>query len=749
VADGSRQQGFGFRVMPRSRLRAGEIVVDLFAGGGGASEALSEALGRDPDVCINHDEWAIGMHAANHPMARHLCEDVWQADPRVECAGKAVGWLHASPDCTHFSQAKGGQPRSRATRSLSWVVLKWAGSVRPRIISLENVEQILKWGPLVAKRDKATGRVVRLDGSIAGPDERVPIDEQFLVPDKRREGKTWRAFVAALRGLGYLVESRKVRACDHGAGTSRTRLFMVARRNGEAIRWPEPTHGPGRPQPFVTAADCIDWSIPCPSIFTRKKALADATMRRIARGIKRYVIDATVPFIVPTHETSDQSNESDISWRPPARPARVGERISRTPVSRRRVGDGARVRQQKDQFVGRDHIAGSPRVLPSPRNGRVPAGQADHGSEAARGPRFLAPSLTEFANASRGATWPADEPLRTQCAQVKGGHFALAAATLVQAAHGEGSGLTKRRGSGARAVSEPMGTVTASGGHAIAAATLVQTGYGEREGQAPRVPGLDKPLGTLVDGVKHAAVAAHLVKFRGDSDGRAADQQLPTITSGAGAARPAGCAHALGVVTAFIEQAAGGPNSNTSPPKRAEEPISTITQSGSQQRLVTASMVTMRGDNVGAAADDPLRTLSAGGEHHAVLECTLSPEQQAGALRVAAFLMRYYGEGGQWGSLDDPADTITTKHRLALVTVHVRGTPYVIVDIGLRMLRPPELYRAQGFPTDYIIDRTADGRAINGTRAVRMVGNSVSPPPLRAIAAANLDPIVMPEAVAA
>src|SRR5690606_30744286 len=247
--------------------------------------------------------------------------------------------------------------------------------------------------------------------------------------------------------------------------------------------------------------------------------------------------------------------------------------------------------------------------------------------------------ITEHANASRGAAWTPVEPLRTQCAQVKGGHFALAAATLVQ------------------------------------------TGYGERPGQQPRVPGLGKPLGTIVDGQKHAAVAAHLIKFRGASNGTAANDPVPTITSGAGAVRPAGAVHALGVVTAFIEQAAGGPNSNTSRPRGADEPVSTIQTSGSQQRLVTADLE------------------------------ALSPEHEAGALRVAAFLVNYYGNG-QPLDVREPVDTITTRDRLALVTVHLRGVPYVIVDIGLRMLKPHELYRAQGFPPDYIIDRTADGRRL-------------------------------------
>ena len=547
MADGS-QRAFPFPRTPASRLRPGEIVVDLFAGGGGASTALEQALGRPVDIAINHNPWAVSMHAANHPLTTHLCQDVWEADPLIECAGKAVGWLHASPDCTHFSQAKGGQPRSRATRSLSWVVLRWAGTVRPRIISLENVKEILKWGPLVAKRCKATGRVFKLDGTLAAPRERVAIDQQFLIPDKRHAGRTWKHFVRALHRIGYVVESRRLKACDYGAGTSRERLFLCARRDGEPVQWPAPSHGPSAPLPHVPAAACIDWSIPCPSIFTRKKPLADATLRRIARGVKRYVVDAAEPFI---------------------------------------VGD-------------------------------------------------FAPVVTEHANSSNARSWRADEPLRTQCAGVKGGHFALAAATLVQ------------------------------------------TGYGEREGQEPRSLDLDKPLGTVVaGGVKHAVAAASLVKFRGGSDGAAITDPLPTITSGAGAARPAGAAHALGVI-----------------------------------------------------------------------ECRLSQDHHEGALRVAAFLINYYGNGQ---ALDprDPLDTITTRDRLALVTVHVRGVPYVIVDIGLRMLKPHELFAAQGFPRDYIIDRTADGRAVSVSRSVAMVGNSVSPPPLRAIAEANLDRVQHLDAIAA
>lgn len=290
MADGSTrgQSEFPFpQRMLVSALRAGEIVVDLFAGGGGASEALRQALGRDPDIAVNHDAWAIGMHGVNHPFTRHLLCDVWLVDILREVAGRLIGWLHASPDCTDHSQAKGGQPRSHKTRALSWVILKIAGTLArhglaPRIISLENVKQILRWGPLIAKRDKATGRVVKIDGTIAAPGECVPRRQQYLVPDPQHAGRTWRQFVAALRGLGYVVEWRKLRADDFGAGTDRERLYMIARCDGEPIVWPEPVRARAR-----GAVESIDWSVLGNSIFNRRRPLRPNTIHRLLDGARR------------------------------------------------------------------------------------------------------------------------------------------------------------------------------------------------------------------------------------------------------------------------------------------------------------------------------------------------------------------------------------------------------------------------------------------------------------------------------
>lgn len=533
MADGSGK--FNFPLPQVSRLRPGEIVVDLFAGGGGASEALKQALGIDPALAYNHDAWAIGMHAANHPLTQHHREDIWHADPRIDVAGRPVGWFHFSPDCTHFSQAKGGQPRSHKIRALAWVGVKWIGQLAkvglaPRIVSMENVWQMLSWCQLVAKRDKATGRVIKMDGTVAAVGERVPVQMQQLVPDKRRLGQTWKHFVAVLRSFGYVVEWRKMVASDFGAGTSRERLFLIARRDREPIVWPAPTHGtaPGL-QPLVTAADCIDFSDLGVSIFDRPRPLAEATLRRIARGLVKHVIEAEEPFF-----------------------------------------------------------------------------------------------LTEFANASNGRTWSALDPLRTQCAGVKGGHFAMVAPVLA----------TLRNNMDGAPVSTPLRTIAAGGEH-------------------------------------------------------------------------------HGVVAAFLEQACAGYYTGAGHDLR--KPAPTICAKGGIQRMVSVEM---------------------------------APEQDARAERVAAFLVNYYGNGTAL-NVREPVDTITTRDRMALVTVTIAGTPYVIVDIRLRMLRPHELFRAQGFPAGYVIDRTADGRPITTTAAVRMVGNSVSPPPLRALAIANLDPAPAAERLAA
>lgn len=559
---------------------AARLVIDLFAGGGGASTGIEQAIGRHVDVAINHDADAIGMHEINHPQTRHYRADVWEVDPLAVTQGQRVGLLHASPDCTHHSQALGGQPRSQEIRSLAWVVHRWAGKTRPDVITLENVEQMLQWSPLVAKRDPATGRVITLDKVIdpttgkatgyrvAEPGEVVPRSNQFLVPCKRRMGHNWRRFVDGLRAMGYKVEWRVICNATLGAHSTRTRLYMVARRDGLPIVWPEQTHAKkpkGTLKAFRPAADCIDWGIEGQSIFGRKKPLAEATMRRIAHGLQKFVLGSGDPFIVPaTHQGSLRMHD----------------------------------------------------------------------------------------------------------------------------------------------IREPMPTVTAAnrGELMLIAPTLVQTGYGERRGQAPRSLDLGSPLGTVVAGAaKHALASAYLVQAghgEGQAGGKRWSHGTNDITGPMGTVTASGGGQSL--ATAFMVQANGG--FNTTPARDLREPMSTVTISGSQQQLV---------------------------------EVKLSQEHQAGALQCAAFLMRYHASGGQWADLRDPVTTITTHDRLALVTVWLKGEPWVIVDITLRMLVPRELYNAQDFPPSYVIDRTAHGKVLTKTAQVRMAGNSVSPLPMRLIVAAN------------
>lgn len=267
-----------------------EIIVDNFAGGGGASTGIELATGRSVDIAINHDPAAIAMHRANHPDTEHYCENVWEVDPREATAGRPVGLAWFSPDCKHFSKAKGGKPVNKNIRGLAWVALRWAATVKPRVIILENVEEFKTWGPVI-------------DGQ----------------PDARQKGRTFNSFVNALKRQGYKVDWKELRACDYGAPTIRKRFFLIARRDGKSITWPKPTHGDpnsnevksGRLKAWRTAGEIIDFSIPCPSIFDRQRPLAENTMRRIARGIQKFVIDNPNPFIVRVNYSGSNHHYCD------------------------------------------------------------------------------------------------------------------------------------------------------------------------------------------------------------------------------------------------------------------------------------------------------------------------------------------------------------------------------------------------------------------------------------------------------
>ena len=668
------------------------LICDNFAGGGGASTGIEAALGQAVDIAINHDAEAIRMHEANHPGALHIRNNIWQVDPRDVVKGRKVALAWFSPDCKHFSKAKGGKPREKSIRDLAWVVVLWAERVKPDVILLENVEEFQTWGPLC--------------------------DEGF--PIKERAGETFALWGKALRKAGYKIQFKELRACDYGAPTIRKRFFMIARRDGKAIVWPAPTHGkPGSPEvlsgqrkPWRTAAEIIDWSIPCPSIFERKKPLAEKTLRRIAAGIMKFVVNNPNPFIVPlTHHGSAGRSYGLDQPLPTVTGANRGEMAVVTPYFARTAhGDVDSKGKRRGQ----------------PCHGpEEPFPTVTQSGDSA----LIVPHITKFRNGAIGHA--IDDPLATVTANsfIKrpGGSAPLG---MVEASIAPFATYAQQGGAN-RAADEPLHTITASrkDQNCIAAAHLVHIGNGEREGQAPRAMDVEKPLGTVVaSGVKQHVVEAIMSPVivgcggrRGQSAPVGPEQPYPTTTAKADAC----------VVQAFmeqftaahIEQANGGPNNENLAGRAADAPLSAVTASGSQQRLVTSNLVKLRGTCAhGQPTDEPLHTVSDGGTHMA---------------EVRAFLIKYYGNEQDGHGLANPLGTVTVQDRFGLVTVTIGGEEYVIIDIGMRMLSPRELFNAQGFPADYIIEHDVHGQPITKTAQVAKCGNSVCPPIAEALVRAQ------------
>lgn len=552
-----------------------ELVLDWFAGGGGASTGIEAAIGRPVDLAVNHDGAALAMHEANHPHARHVCSDVFEVDPIAVTGGQPVGLAWFSPDCTFFSKARGAKPfrdpvAAKRRRGLAWVVAKVAAKVRPRVLMLENVEEFADWGPLLE------------DGT----------------PCPLRRGLTFRRWKREIERLGYKVEFRELRAHHYGAPTIRKRLFMIARCDGLPIVWPEATHGPGL-EPYRAAAECIDWSLPCPSIFLTKeegralgvkRPLAEATMRRIARGMWKFVINNERPFIVPVTHGGDSRVHS------------------------------------------------------------------------------------------------VDDPLRTITGAHRG-EFALVEPMLLNnmsnnVPHGAG---------------EPLSTICGGNHKMLLAPVLANTRNGERAGQAPRVRSVEDPCPTVTAaGSQGALVAAFLAKhYGGNYDG-----------AGIHMARP------IDTITAVDHHA-----------------------------LVTSNLLKLRRNCYGGDVRDPLDTLTTGG-HFA---------------EVRAFLAKFRFDSAG-GSMHDPMPTVTANSYekrgggappLGVVTVTIGGEPYIIVDIGMRMLTPRELFNAQGFPHDYVIDPFLNGKPLTKEKQIGLVGNSVCPPVAAALVRANFAHEQMYEAVTA
>lgn len=451
-----------------------ELVIDNFAGGGGASLGMAMALGREPDYAINHDEDALLMHVANHPGTAHLNEDVWNIDPVELTQGRPVGLAWFSPDCRHFSVARGSKPVSKRVRGLAWVTIKWAKKVKPRIIILENVKEFVTWGPLIKKRDQDDNVMYDVKGN--------PIE----IPCPNRKGTTFKRWVSTLRNLGYDIEWKEIKACDFGAPTIRKRFFLIARCDGEPIVWPEPTHGPDL-LPYRTAAQCIDWDIPCPSIFMDKeeaaaytkatgkrvkRPLAENTMRRIAHGLMRYVIKSNKPFIVPVAHSEKGRNSDKL----------LGDRTKDT---------------------------------------EEPLGTVTKTNDKA----LVVPYITPIQNyGSRNDGHKADEPLRTITAHPKGGGFAVTSAYMVQTGYGERKGQAPR----SLDIQAPIGTIMAGGGkHAEVRAFLVKH-FGGQIGTE-----VAKPFPTITQrGTQNQIVTSHLMKMRGTcKDGQPIDKPAPTVSA--------------------------------------------------------------------------------------------------------------------------------------------------------------------------------------------------------------------------
>lgn len=636
-----------------------EIIVDNFAGGGGASTGIELAIGRSVDIAINHDENAIAMHKTNHPDTLHYCESVYDVDPLAATSGKPVGLAWFSPDCRHFSKAKGAKPVEKAIRGLAWIVLRWALAKRPRVMMLENVEEFKTWGPLLAgemRPDPArTGET--FDAFVGMLSTGIPADHPALVECCEFLDISLDSEDAArlVNGLGYVVEYRELRACDYGAPTIRKRFFMVMRCDGKLIAWPEPTHGDpkspavqtGKLLPWRTAAECIDWNIPAPSIFDRKKTLAENTLKRIARGIQRFVIESASPFIVKCNHTRSKN----------AYDAFRGQSLNEPLQTITKKHGYALAVPHLTKF--RTGATGQPVTEPVPT---VTAGTSKRPGGNGHALGIVEAALTPFLAGNGGSEYqakprPLDKPAHTILKQSR----ACLVAPVIARQFGASVG---------HRADEPSATITAGGGgkSQLVTPTLIQMGYGERPGQAPRVLRLNSPLGTVTaGGNKFAMVSAFLAKHYGGN--------------------------------------------YTGPGVGLDEPAHSVT-TVDHHAVVASHLVKLRGTcRDGQCIDKPMPTVTAGGLHIG---------------EVKTFLEEYCGASdSEW-------------------LVHIDGVPYQIVDIGMRMLQPHELYKAQGFPEGHIIDRDYRGKQYAKDKQVARCGNAVPPPFARALVEANLPEFCTP-----
>ncbi len=477
-----------------------ELIVDFFAGGGGASIGIEFATGRPVDIAVNHDPDAIAMHSVNHPFTRHFQEDVFVIDPEGTTGGRPVGIMWASPDCKHFSKAKGGAPVEKKIRGLSWVVLRWAmSSVAPRCIFMENVEEIQTWGPLIDVDGKMRPDTTRagetFKGFMAmlttGIDKSHPAFAEAceflkIAPDSVQAGRL-------ARGLGYKAEWKVLKACDYGAPTIRKRFYMVARRDGLPIVWPEPTHGKGEGlKPYRTAAECIDWSLPCPSIFERKRPLAVNTLRRLARGIDKFVIKTPKPYIMcMNYQNPPQDPNEPLT--------------TQTSANHHYLVSPSIIQYHTEQSKG--EVRG--------QKATEPLQTVDAAPRYAVNAAFLSKYFS--GEQQKGADINAPVPTVTGI-----DHNALVAVSLMSR-HGDG-----QDGRG-KAVAEPVPTLTGECHEHLVAANLLEYYGGDDHAAAA-----DKPIPTIPTKERHALVESHMCILRKNMDAKPLDEPAPTVTAHAG-----------------------------------------------------------------------------------------------------------------------------------------------------------------------------------------------------------------------
>ena len=478
-----------------------EIIVDNFAGGGGASTGIELATGRPVTIAINHDPDAILMHKTNHPFTEHYQASVWDVDPKEVCRGRRVGLAWFSPDCKHFSKAKGGKPVDKNIRGLAWIVLRWAGTVRPRVIILENVEEFQTWGPVRRGR-----------------------------PVKSKAGRTFRRWVSQLKDLGYAVDWRELVASDYGAPTTRKRFFLVARCDGAPIVWPEPTHAPadsvevqeGRKKPWRSAAEIIDWSLPCPSIFDTREQIREKyglsaqrplrpnTMRRVIRGVDKFAIKNPAPFLVVVNHTGDfRGQEADAPLK--------------TVTAKHGYG------------------VASPVMVPltvTNTTNSVGAGAGDpiHTVTTAGNQMMIAPTLTAIGQTGGGERGrKITEPTHTQVSKAE---ECVIAPSLIQY-HTEQSEHVR-----GQEITGPIMTIDAANRYGLTAASLVKYYGNDQHGQNVR-----SPLHTITAKDREGVTLAHMAKFYGTEFGEPMTRPLSTVTA-------SGAHH--GVVTTRISKAEPG-----------------------------------------------------------------------------------------------------------------------------------------------------------------------------------------------